>query len=43
MTENLHVAAVDLGATNIRTGLIRRDGTVIAFRAEEVSRKGSPQ
>ena len=36
MTENLHVAAVDLGATNIRTGLIRRDGTVIAFRAEEV-------
>lgn len=36
MNGNLHVAAVDLGATNIRTGLIRKDGTVAAFRAEEV-------
>lgn len=36
MIENLHVAAVDLGATNIRTGLIRKDGTVISFRTEEV-------
>lgn len=41
MTENLHVAAVDLGATNIRTGLIRRDGTVIAFRAEEAPKNSS--
>ncbi|MCZ0861492.1 ROK family protein [Methanocorpusculum sp. MG] len=36
MTENLHVAAIDLGATNIRTGFIRKDGTVVAFRAEEM-------
>ncbi len=36
MTENLYVAAVDLGATNIRTGLIRKDGNVVSFSAEAV-------
>ena len=36
MEEQTHVAAVDLGATNIRTGLIRQDGMVVAFSAEEV-------
>ncbi|MDR3101824.1 MAG: ROK family protein [Methanocalculaceae archaeon] len=36
MEGNLHVAAIDLGATNIRTGLICKDGTVISFRSAEV-------
>ncbi|MDV0441135.1 ROK family protein [Methanorbis furvi] len=40
MNENTHVASVDLGATNIRAGIIRKDGTVVAFSAEGVS-KGS--
>lgn len=36
MEETPHVAAVDLGATNVRTGLIRGDGTVVSFMVEAV-------
>ncbi len=36
MEGTTHVAAVDLGATNVRAGLIRQDGTVIAFTADAV-------
>lgn len=42
MNGNTHVAAVDLGATNIRTGLIRKDGTVVSFRSEEVPKNSCP-
>ncbi|MDV0443076.1 ROK family protein [Methanorbis rubei] len=36
MSEDTHVAAVDLGATNIRAGIIRKDGTIVAFSVEGV-------
>lgn len=35
MEKTPHVAAVDLGATNVRTGLIRSDGTVVSFHMVE--------
>jgi glucokinase len=36
MEKHTHADAVDLGATNVRTALIRRDGTIDSYRTEPV-------